>query len=262
MLKGIFGQRRKEFNEGQRLFVDGMAHATRFESDKAIELYTKSIEINPNPAPYLNRANLLSKRLRHYEALTDLLEAKRLDAKREFRVVLDREIATETIYTSNYRNDTRAKLLQDLESGDIGGIARKVFASSFRVSREGLWHGSRPILEYHFFNDLDNIIKFETISEIPEAEEYLELYGQDYIDHKIETCPDDNAYFAADATVRSFLCCYPVKEARYIRRRILWDLHQNMLHEDYGDIWSMSSEARDTIKDFDHFGDYAISAHS
>lgn len=253
MFKGLFGQRPKEFNEGQRLFVDGMAHATRFETDKAIELYTKSIEINPNPAPYLNRANLLSKRLRHYEALTDLLEAKRLDTNREFGVVLDREIATETLYTSSYRSDTRAKLLQDMESGDVKGIARKIFATSFKVSREGYWQSARDILEYHFFNDLDNIVKFEDITALPEAEEYIELYGQNYVDHKIEICPDEEAYFAADATIRSFLCCYPVQEARYLRRRILWDIHQNMLHEDYGDIWSMSSEAKETIKDFDNF---------
>ncbi|MBI1685393.1 tetratricopeptide repeat protein [Caulobacter hibisci] len=255
MFRDIFGRRSKEYQEGQRLFEDGMAHASRFESDRAIELYTNSIAIHPNPAPYINRANLLSKRMRNFEALTDLLEAKRLDAaqSREFGAVIDREIATELLITSNYRSEIRAKLLEDLASDKINTIARKIFSTSFKVSREGYWQNSRAILEYHFFNDLDNIVKFEDISRFPEAEEYLELYGQNYIDHKIIKCPDESAYLAADITARSFLCCYPVEEYRYLRRRILWDLHQNMLHEDYGDIWSFSSEAKDTIKDFDNF---------
>ena len=253
MFKGLFAQRSPKYHEGQRLFEEGMAHASRFECDKAIEFYTRSIEVHPNPAPYINRANLLSKRMRNYEALTDLLEARRLDAaqSREFGPVIEREIATEMVLTGNYRSEIRSALLADIEMGEISDIARKIFASSFKVSREGYWQSSRAILEYHFFNELDNIVKFEDISKFPEAEEYLESYGQRYIDHKIEKCPDEAAYYTADATLRSFLCCYPVQEARYLRRNMLWELHQNMLHEDYGDIWSLSSDAKDTIKDFD-----------
>lgn len=254
MFKGLFGGRSPEYHEGRKLFEEGMAHASRFECDEAIELYTRSIAVHPNPAPYINRANLLSKRMRNYEALTDLLEAKRLDAaqSREFGPVIEREIATEMLLTGNYRSEIRAKLLADIETDEINEIARNIFAVSFKVSREGYWQSARQILEYHFFNELDNIVKFEDISKFPEAEEYLANYGQRYIDRKIGNCPDEAAYYAADATLRSFLCCYPVQEARYLRRNMLWELHQNMLHEDYGDIWSLNSEAKETIRDFDN----------
>jgi hypothetical protein len=62
--------------EGKRLFELGMMYASQYKSSEAIKYYTLSIEAYQNPAPYVNRANLLGKRIRHYEALQDLLRAK------------------------------------------------------------------------------------------------------------------------------------------------------------------------------------------
>lgn len=254
MFSGLFAKPSKEKQEGERLFLLGMEHASRFESDKAIELYTRSIEINPNPSPYMNRANLLGKRARHFEALLDLAEAKRLDEAQsnEFGKILAVEIIRELEHTAFYRDGMRERLLVDYEQNDVSEVGKKIMSSSFDLGEWPYWRG-RSKLEYHFFNELDNIIKFEDTSKFPEAEEYLSLYGQSFIDHKISVCPDEDFFNRAEKILHSYLCVYTLEETRYLRRHMLWDLHNLLLEEDYGNIWSLSSTAKETIREFDSF---------
>lgn len=86
MTRGSLFSGAGSYAEGQRLFEQGMKAATDFRSNEAIDYYTRSIEARANPSPFINRANLLMKRIRYREALSDLIEAKRLDDQqgREF----------------------------------------------------------------------------------------------------------------------------------------------------------------------------------
>lgn len=256
MFKNLFGRKSKEQLEGEKLFLLGMDAASKFDCDRAIDLYTKSLEAHPNPAPLINRANLLGKRKRHFEALLDLAEAKRLDEEqsKEFGPVLQREIMRELTLTKFYRDGMREKLIVDYEQTDTGDVSQKIMSSSFDVGEPGYWGSRREILEYHFFNDLDDIVKFESLSAFPEAEEYIEIYGQKFIDHKISSCPDEAFYDRASKIVSCFLCVYDEQTMRYIRRRMLYDIHQFLLTEDYGwDIYSLTSTAKEHIKEFDDF---------
>lgn len=125
VFRSFFSGRQKKnrpegYEEGWKLFELGMAHASRFECSKAIDYYNRSIAICKNPAPYINRANLLGKRIRYHEALQDLQEAQRLDATqgKEFTNEIQRELAVAELVTSNYRNGIREKLLADLKQND------------------------------------------------------------------------------------------------------------------------------------------------
>ena len=227
--------------EGNRLFQIGMQHASKYECSKAIEYYTKSIAISPNPAPYINRANLLAKRLRYREAFSDLSEAQRLDQRQgnQFAKELSREIMRALMVSHHYHNGMREQLISDLEESDETShkntIAEKIFCASFQIPYFPLFHGRSPrnILEYHFFNDIDNIIKFDEISSYPEVDEFRSLYDPRFIEMKVKHCYDPAAYTIAEIKLHAFLCCYDLTDMQYLRRTMLWNIHEGLLNMDY-----------------------------
>ncbi len=242
------------YEEGWKLFELGMAYASRFECSKAIDYYNRSIAICKNPAPYINRANLLGKRIRYHEALQDLKEARRLDATqgKEFTGEIQRELAVAELVTSNYRNGIREKLLADLEQNDKKYIAARIFCASFDISSLQWEHNSfrSPLVEYHFFNDLDNVIKFDELSSYPEVEEFQQEYPAEFIEHKSSKCPDAAKYREAELKLHSFLCSYQEEDMQYLRRRIIYDIHCKLMERDYGPFWmSMSSDCPGVTKE-------------
>lgn len=244
--------------EGKRLFEIGMQHASKYECSKAIEFYTESIAMSPNPAPYMNRAHLLTKRLRYREALADLLEAQRLDQLQgnEFVKKLSIEIPIAEIITANYDNEIRDQLIDDLKQSNNRDVAGKIFCSSFGISyncwKGGTFGQRRPIAEFHFFSEIDNIAKFEELSFFPEVEEFMDLYGDSFIEMKIRKCPDPIVYTKSERTLHSFMCCYDLKDMRYIRRSMLYHLHEILLWMDYEDR-SLSGDCRGRIREAEEF---------
>lgn len=226
----------KGYEEGQRLFELGMAHAVRYESNEAIDYYTKSIELCPNPSPYLNRANIFSKRVRHYEAQQDLLTAKKLDIEQgnEFSNEIARELEKTNLLTENYRNGLRESLIDDYAKNGQDHVSARTFCSSFGIKPLQWEYNSfdKILVEYHFFNELDNILKFDDLSVYPEASEFLDIYPSDLIEEKVNNCPDIEAYQMAENILHSFLCVFDEKDMRYIRRGIIYRIHSRLFEND------------------------------
>jgi tetratricopeptide (TPR) repeat protein len=222
--------------EGQRLFELGVARAAQYKTSEAIDYYTKSIAINPNPSPYLNRANLLGKRVRHYEALQDLYAAKGLDKAREFTREIQREIAKAEAMTHLYRDGTREKLIADLEQKDAGYVAERILCTSFGINAKQ-WSYSTfdwQLVEYHFFNELDNLVKFEEREKYESSFiEYIDLFPPEFVDLKVRNCPDGAGYAKAEVVLNSFLCIYPEAKMRQLRAGIIYMIHDKMMHRDY-----------------------------
>lgn len=262
VFKRIFGGQKtvrpQGYDEGWKLFELGMAHANRYECEKALDYYARSIAVCNNPAPHINRANILCRRIRYYEALQDLLLAKRLDKAQsnEFSDVLRREIGKAEAVTHTYRNGVREKLQGDFEDNGEDYVVGKIYCASFGFHHEA-WE-ARFVLpsfaEYHFFNELDNIRKFDRLELYPEVSEYLDLYPEEFIDQKVADCPDDEAYGKAELTLHSFLCAYDEKTMIRLRRVMLYSLHERLLDNDYpGVLGSMSDPRPAVIKDAYHF---------
>jgi tetratricopeptide (TPR) repeat protein len=222
--------------EGQRLFELGMTCAAQFKTTQAIDYYTRSIAINPNPAPYINRANLLSKQIRHYEALQDLYAAKRLDVAREFVREIEREIARAEVMTRLYRDGTREKLISDLEHNSAEYVAERIFCTTFGISAAQWSYRTFDwkLVEYHFFNELDNLVKFEEKTKYESSfTQYIDLFPAEFVDLKVRNCPDVAAYTKAETLLNSFLCSYPEPEMRQLRGGIIYKIHNGMMHRDY-----------------------------
>jgi len=66
----------QNYKKGKELFELGVAEAQKEKFAMAFEYYSESINACANPAPYLNRARILFKKLRYWEGLQDLLVAK------------------------------------------------------------------------------------------------------------------------------------------------------------------------------------------
>lgn len=225
------------FDEGKRLFELGVAAAHRGDFNEALGFYSKSIDVCPNPVPYLNRARILIKKIRYLEALNDLVEARRVDTDqgKEFLAEIDAEIETTQFFTENYRNGTREKLLKDfIEKSDTRFIARRIFCSAFKVDHDGYRPYDSPLVEYHFFNELDNIKRFEIVSDYSDVEYLLRMYPHEFINKKVEGSVDAQAYVIAEAILHQFLCSYEEKEMRRLRCEVIYDIHERLLDRDYG----------------------------
>ena len=239
------------YEEGWKLFELGMAYAQKYECEKALDYYSRSISTCKNPAPYINRANILSKRIRYHEALQDLLEARKLDQSQsnEFHDVLHREIGMCEAVTHLYRNGVRERLIADLQKNGEDYVVGKIYSSSFGDHHEAWAAGwvLPTFAEYHFFNELDNVKKFDRLDLYPEVEEFLDLYPADFIEMKISSCPDIHAYQKAELTLHSFLCSYPEDKMRYLRRLMIYTLHNRLLSNDYPGILGGLSDPRPAV---------------
>ena len=240
--------------EGERLFQLGMQSAVQFRSSEAIEYYTQSIAASENPAPYINRANLLMKRIRYHEARRDLEEAARLDARqgREFAAEIERELVWAAAISSNYDNGQREKLVEDLRASDHSIVADRIICASFDIS-EPCWDFNtipRDLIEFHLFNDLDDMDKFDEITMYPDAELLFELYDRKFIYKKAESCPDVASYKDAQTKLHSFLCSYNLDDMIRLRNYIIYRIHERLLSLDFGDLHeSFTSESNGIIRE-------------
>ncbi|QHS35584.1 hypothetical protein GWQ43_05610 [Alcaligenes faecalis] len=255
-----------DYEEGKRHFSLGMQCAFQYKTSEAIQHYSRSIILYANPAPYINRANLLGKRIRHYEALQDLLAAQVLDVGQEFGREIANELAITQRLTSGYRNGLREQLLEEhSRSDDPSTIAARLFCESFNIN-PGRWRYNtfdNPFVEYHLFNELDNIVKFEDVKNYPEAEELVEAYPAAFIQHKVKACPDINAYAEIEAQLHSVLCLYEEKDMRYLRRSIIYEIHSKLLARDFGDMYmAFSSDCEGIIKEAMEFTEHGESLNS
>lgn len=240
--------------EGKRLFELGMKSAVEFRSNEALDYYAKSIEASANPSPYINRANLLGKRIRHYEARQDLLTAQKLDLAqgKQFQDVLKYELAKNLVVTSNYTNGVAQKLIADLKDKGSNFVAVRILCTSFGIPqiRWDHGHGATPLLEFHLFNDLDNIMKFDDIRRYPEAQELVEIYPALFIEMKVDACPDLRAYEDAETKLHNFLCSYPEEDMIQLRRHLHYEIHRSLLVRDFGEMFdALDSDCEGVIKE-------------
>jgi len=252
----LFGRQRSDSREeGKRLFELGMNSASEFRSNEALNYYTKSIEASENPSPYINRANLLGKRIRHLEALQDLLLAQRIDLMqgKQFQSIIAQELARNSILTSNYVNGIAQKLVADLKEKGERFVAARILCTSFGIPQIQWDHGlcnNTKMLEFHLFNDLDNIMKFDDIERYPEAQELIDIYPITFIEMKVNNCPNLRSYETAETKLHNFLCSYPEEDMVYLRRNMHYDIHEKLIRRDFGDRFDARySECLGVIKE-------------
>ncbi|SAK83415.1 hypothetical protein AWB80_05485 [Caballeronia pedi] len=244
--------------KGKALFEQGMRHALQFRSTEAIDCYTRSIEASANPAPYINRANLFGKRIRHFEALQDLLEAKRLDEQQanEFPTEIARELEHANLVTLGYRNGFREKLIEELKDGDTHEIAGRMLCVCFGIE-PGRWKYNtydHPFVEYHFFNELDNVFRFDDRKHYPDVAEFIDAYPGDFIAMKVDACPDAQAYRDIEVKLHSLLCSYDERDMQRLRNSMLYQIHCKLLERDFGEMWmSFSSECEGVTREAAEF---------
>jgi len=111
------------------------------------------------------------------------------------------------------------------------------------------------LVEYHLFNEIDNILKFEDVKNYPEVEGLIEDYPAAFIQQKVESCPDIEAYRSFEMRFQAFLCMYEEKEMRYLRRHIISDIHSKLLARDFGDMYmTLNSDCESTAADVGRIG--------
>ncbi|KAG1649335.1 hypothetical protein GQR58_029112 [Nymphon striatum] len=150
----------------------------------------------------MNRGRISAKRLRYKDALDDMLAARKYDLEQG--------------------NEFQAEINEEIEA-----------LHSFKVKRDDYVPYNSPLVKFHFFDELDNIQRFEFPKNYPEATELLKLYPAEFIQHVIDGPVDAEALFVAQSTLHQFLCSYDAKTMHLLRRFILYDIHEVMLENDY-----------------------------
>jgi len=234
-----FGELTEAHKEGRRLFDVGKSYASRFEIDKALEYFDLSCAIYNHPAPLINRAHIKMMRIRHFEAMQDLLEAKKLDAKlfgNEFAHEITPMLTKLEITTRLYKDGTRDKLIADLKQNGRGYVAKRILLTCFKVDSEQWEFAPRanPLMKFHFFNELDNIAKFESPGSYPEIETCIQLYPDSFVQEQVNSCPNPFDYMSAEVQLQAFLCCYEQQDMSNIRGDLLYWIHDALMTEDYG----------------------------
>lgn len=239
-------------SEGQRLFELGKSHGARFELDTALKYFDQSYALYNHPAPLMNRAHIKMMRLRHFEALNDLLEAQKIDTKffgGEFSHEIAPLLEKLNITTRFYKDGTRSKLLADLKQNGRGHVAKRILLTCFKIDPDQWEFASRAnsLMKFHFFNELDNVGKFESPGTYPEVETYIQLYPDSFVQQQVNTCPNESAYFTAETQLQGFLCSYEKHDMANIRSDLLYLIHDALMTEDYG--FDSYSEPSQIIRD-------------
>lgn len=205
--------------------------------EEALECFDRSFEAHKHPAPLIDRAHIKLMRLRHYEAMQDVLEAQRIDliTGRAFIGQISEQLSKLTVTTEPYRNGTRELLVRDLKQHGIEHAAGKILHTCFKP-KFGAYEripDPTPLMKFHFFNELDTIAKFDSPGSYPNADVLLSRYPTRFIDTQVALCPDEQQYRSLEAILHSFLCAYEEQDMRHVRGRILYDIHQSLMWHDW-----------------------------
>ncbi|GAM01850.1 hypothetical protein [Sphingomonas parapaucimobilis] len=205
------------YEVGQQLFSDGMKAASEYRTAAAIALYTRSFEVNPNPAPLINRAKLYRWRLLFGEAIRDLEIAMRLDKQQgdEFSIPLAKELRECKLIAQNLFNGKKDLFVTDLRSKGFDHVAGRIADSIF--------DGNGQLLGYHLVNEVDNIKKFETISDFPSVRTLATNWMRDQrmIDQVLANPELSAEYHEKRVLFEAMVCVYDYPEMAKLRDTIV-----------------------------------------
>lgn len=205
------------YEAGQQLFEDGMKAASEYRTAAAIALYTRSYETNPNPAPLINRAKLYRWRLLFGEAIRDLEIAMRLDKQQgdQFAMPLGNELRECKFLAQNLFNGKKDLFVTDLRSKGFDHVAGRIADSIFE--------GNGQLLGYHLVNEVDNVKKFETLSDFPSVKTLVTNWMRDQrvIDQALAD-PELNAEYREKRVLfEAMVCVYDYPEMAKLRDTIV-----------------------------------------
>jgi tetratricopeptide (TPR) repeat protein len=170
MFKKLFGgtAQGSNYQAGKDLFERGMKAALEYRTAEAIELYSKSFELSPNPSPLINRAKLYRWRLLFEQSIRDLEMAKRLDEQQgdQFARSIGKELDECRFLAQNRLSGNRDLFVTDLRKKGFDYVAGRL--------ADTIFEGQGSLLGYHVLNELDNLSKFENLADFPSARHLLQ----------------------------------------------------------------------------------------
>ncbi len=151
------------------------------------------------------------------ESLRDLEIAERLDKEQgqEFSVAIEIEMKECKLLVENRLNGKRELFITDLKSKGYDYVAGRLLDTIFK--------GDRLLLGYHLLNEVDNVKKFEDISDFPMVKHLLENDLSDFTEsEKILSDSEGQKGFAATSMLfQGMLCAYDYSDMAKLRDLIV-----------------------------------------
>lgn len=205
------------YREGQQIFAEGMKAAGEYRTSEAIALYTKSFEVSPNPSPLINRAKLYRWRLLFAEAIRDLEIAMSLDRRQgnQFSAAIARELQECKAIAQTRFSGKRDLFVTDLKAKGHDYVAGRVADTVFE--------GDGELLGYHMINEVDDIKKFENITDFPSVKTLLTNWmdDQSIIDEALADQDIGRTYRQKRPIFEAMICVYDYPDMAKLRDAIV-----------------------------------------
>ena len=109
-------------------------------------------------------------------------------------------------------------------------------------------HSRNLNMEFFFFNELDNIKKFDDVELFPNIQWELDSYPADFVQLKISTAPA--SYFLAETKMYSLLCPHEDRDRYLVRDRILYIIHEYLMDLDYQGLqYTLDSDSLGVVRE-------------
>jgi hypothetical protein len=97
-------------------------------------------------------------------------------------------------------------------------------------------------------------MKLDDLNLYPDAKEFCELFPREFIEIKVNRCPDTSTYVDSYSLLQGFLCVYSEIDMRILRNHMIYRIHDRLMTEDFGVLHnSLSSKCSGLTKEAEIF---------
>ena len=222
---------------GQRLFAQG-------KYTQAFNAFSESIEKYDSSIAYYMRAIIYAHRLRHYEALQDLLMAKSTNdtSNHKIKANLDSNIAICEILCHAYESNLRNEIIREVKDLDTTVLPHKLLTSWIGIDARSWSNGDfdYKLLEHYYYNELYSIITFEEFENYQDATIIADMYPSNFLKEKAESSLSEKHFKPIKIKSESLLCTLDIHDMYEIRTATIEAAHERLMLRDYGNSWNSS----------------------
>lgn len=231
---------------GQKLFALG-------KYNQAFHVFSESLEKYESSTAYYMRAIIYAHRLRHYEALQDLLMAESINdtSSHKIKTNLNSNIEICEILCHAYESDLRHEIISEIKSLDATILPHKLLTSWLGIDAQSWFDGTfdHKLLEHYYFNELYSISTFDEFEHYQDASKIADLYPENFLKEKAEACVNEKEFKPIKIKSESLLCTLETHDMYEIRTAVIIAAHEKLMLRDYGDVWNSPDSKGIAIRD-------------
>lgn len=226
-----YDEAQKLCDAGQRLFAEG-------KYTHAFYAFTDALEKHEISIAYSMRAEIYAHRIRHYEALQDLLKAESISdtSSQKIKGNLQSNIEICTVLCHAYGSNLRNELINEVRGLDKAVLPHRLLSSWLDIDVQRWWEGDfdHALLEHYYFRELHSITTFDEFEHYQEVLILADRYPAGFIEGKAGACPNEKAFKVMKMKSESLLCSLDEQHMYDVRTAVIVAAHEKLMVRDSG----------------------------